>query len=82
MGRLVLQKGFDFELFILEERTDRNKLTNQIMALELDDTINFFGYKINPYPYVREADIFVISSYYSRKFREGALQKVEKNDFG
>ncbi|XCI75387.1 MAG: glycosyltransferase [Flavobacteriales bacterium] len=79
MGRLVLQKGFDrlinvchklrkqgfdFELCILGEGPDRNKLSDQIRALELDDIVKLVGYKINPYPYVRAADIFVMSSRY------------------
>lgn len=43
---------------------DRKKLVDQVRALQLKDTIKFLGYRINPYPYISAADVFVMSSRY------------------
>jgi glycosyltransferase involved in cell wall biosynthesis len=76
-GRLVHQKGFDVllkafrivskrepdaRLYILGEGDDRPKLEGLIRDYELSDVVTLMGFKSNPYPYFRFADLYVLSS--------------------
>lgn len=75
-GRLSLQKGFDIliqavsilkktrpvKLLILGEGVLREKLEEDIDRLSLDNDVRLVGFKANPYPYYRNADVFVLSS--------------------
>jgi glycosyltransferase involved in cell wall biosynthesis len=75
-GRLSFQKGFDIliqavsilkktrpvKLLILGEGILREKLEEDIGRLSLDNDVRLAGFKANPYPYYRNADLFVLSS--------------------
>lgn len=77
VGRLVPQKGFDLlipiiarlrkdglniHLYILGEGEDGDKLRDMSVALKVQDSIEFLGYKTNPYAYISKMDLFVCSS--------------------
>lgn len=77
-GRLVPQKGFDrlltvvghlqreglvFDLWILGDGPDLEKLMVLAHHLPEPDAVTFLGFQENPYPYMRTADIFVCSSF-------------------
>lgn len=77
IGRLTTQKGFDrlinavsrlskemfdFQVIILGEGPQYDKLLKQIHLLRLDDYILLKGFKSNPYPYLLAADAFISSS--------------------
>jgi glycosyltransferase involved in cell wall biosynthesis len=77
MGRLVEQKGFDlllaafaavsnkypdWSLVILGEGPLRKELENQVESLKLGTRVQLAGQVSNPYPMLRRADLFVISS--------------------
>ncbi|MBR5126517.1 MAG: glycosyltransferase [Oscillospiraceae bacterium] len=78
VGRLVEEKGFDrliqavseakkktdclFHIYIVGEGPERNRLEKMISDLGLGDTISLLGFQENPYPYLRNADAFVLSS--------------------
>lgn len=77
IGRLVGQKGYDrlvkiinqlkekydnFECWILGEGDDRASLENYISQNDLKKYIKLLGFKKNPYPYLKQADLFVCSS--------------------
>jgi glycosyltransferase involved in cell wall biosynthesis len=76
MGRLTRQKGYDVllkafaelcrqragKLLILGEGPLRPQLQTQIQELELQDKVRLAGFKANPYPYLTQADLFVLSS--------------------
>ena len=74
-GRLVEQKGFDLlleavsrcrhlpiRLAILGEGPKRAELEAQARALGILDRVHFAGFQPNPYPFLRWADAFVLSS--------------------
>lgn len=78
-GRLVHQKNFTylidtcaklqeagylFQLIILGEGPERQKLEHQINELNMYDCVKLQGFCANPYPYMREADIIICSSLY------------------
>lgn len=75
-GRLVVQKDYptllkaiklvskkkDVKLIILGEGDQRKKIEGMIHQLELSDKVYLKGNVSNPYPYMKEADLFVLSS--------------------
>lgn len=78
-GRLVDQKGQwhlirafsavtkeipEAKLIILGQGENEKYLSDLIKGLELENNVFLWGYKDNPYPYLRNADIFAFSSVY------------------
>ena len=63
ISKKLLDDGFDFELWILGEGKDKEKLSNLIVNLELMDRVKLLGYKDNPYKYIAKSDLYVCSSY-------------------
>lgn len=79
VGGLVHQKGYDRLLRIMKKIVDENKnvhlyilgegqqkdYLNKILKENLlENYVSLIGYKLNPYKYVKKADLFVCSSYY------------------
>jgi len=76
MGRLTRQKGFDIllrafaevrkqrsvRLLILGEGEDRNYLQNLCKELHIEQEVRLPGFVSNPYPYLANASVFVLSS--------------------
>lgn len=76
VGRLSRQKGFDvliqavikarettpIRLIILGEGSDRNKLKKIIEENNLENEISLPGFITNPFPYMKNAAVFVLSS--------------------
>lgn len=79
VGRLVQEKRFDIlikahklliddnvrhKLLILGVGPKEYELKDLIQQLKVEDTVELLGFKINPYPYIKNSDIFVMSSEY------------------
>lgn len=78
IGRLEEQKGFDrlveacaeikkainkkIHIYIVGEGTMRKTLEALIEKLNLQDEISLLGFQSNPYPYIKNADVFVLPS--------------------
>lgn len=76
VGRLVKPKGFDVlvkaiaklntrtpaRLIIVGEGPLHNEFTRLIHNLNLQDRIDLVGYRDNPYNFIKQADLFVLSS--------------------
>ena len=62
--RLLRDKGYSFELWILGEGPERRSLEELIQKYRLDDRISLLGFVENPYPCINKADILVCSSRY------------------
>lgn len=78
IGRLTPEKGFlrlcevinkiltynsNIELWILGEGCEQKALDEYIKQNNLEDCIKLLGFKNNPYPYLRKADLFVSASF-------------------
>jgi glycosyltransferase involved in cell wall biosynthesis len=78
IGRLIKEKGYDrllrivnkfkkegyrFHLYILGDGVLRDQFDDYINKQDLSDVVTIIGYKENPYKYLRNADLFVCSSY-------------------
>lgn len=74
-GRLTHQKGFDllvkelskiteikFHLYILGSGEMEQKLLNLISSLKLEEKVSLMGVVENPYKYMRNSDVFILSS--------------------
>lgn len=76
VGSLSLQKGFDillpvisklddrFHLSILGEGKEKKELTNLVKELKIEEKVDFLGFQDNPYKYMNQADIYILSSRY------------------
>jgi glycosyltransferase involved in cell wall biosynthesis len=78
VGRLTYQKDFstllrafatvrekmDARLVILGDGPDRRNLESLATKLDIENHVDFPGYVDNPYPYLKRADLFVLSSRY------------------
>lgn len=78
VGRLVEQKGFDrlldacvrlqreqagpFHVLIIGEGPERASLEQQLRAACLEGVVHLLGFQENPYPYLRQADGFLLTS--------------------
>lgn len=77
VGRLQEQKNFallieaakvmndrekDFELLILGDGEERTKLSNRINEYNLEGKVKLLGYIGNPYPYMKLADVYCMTS--------------------
>ncbi|WP_270340481.1 glycosyltransferase [Bacillus mobilis] len=78
VGRLIPEKGFDIlidafkelkkdtsftkKLIILGEGPEGDKLKEQVKNLRLEENVFLIGYKENPYTWIKNADLFVLSS--------------------
>ncbi len=63
-AKILLDEGFDFDLWILGEGEDRPILENYISANNLADNVKLLGFCNNPYPFIKIADLLVCSSNY------------------
>lgn len=59
---LVNDYGIDAEAWIVGQGEDKEKLMEQTRAAALEDRITFCGFHTNPYPFINEADLFVLTS--------------------
>ena len=77
VGRLAPQKGFDLiiqsmsllndkniKLYILGDGEEKENLLNLIKKLNLKERVFLLGRKSNPYVYMKNADLFILSSRY------------------
>ena len=60
----LLKEGLDYNLYILGEGEERKKLEQYIKDNNIEKNTFLLGFKRNPYPYIKEADIFISSSRY------------------
>lgn len=51
-------------LYIIGDGELRESLISKVNDLKLSDSISFLGMKSNPYPYIKMADMFILSSLY------------------
>lgn len=55
-------RGFDFEVWIVGEGQCGEKLKNLVNEKNLQENVKFMGFKSNPYPYMRNSDVFLLTS--------------------
>lgn len=56
------EKQQNIKLLIVGDGSERENLEKYIHELNLQNSIDFIGYTSNPYPYIRKADILILTS--------------------
>jgi len=54
----------DARLVLLGDGANRTELESLVTQLGIEEQVDFLGFKNNPYKYMRQADLFVLSSHY------------------
>lgn len=62
--KIVVNQGHDWQLKILGDGELRAEIQNKITNLGLANNIELLGHVDNPYPYMKAANAFVLSSYW------------------
>lgn len=62
--RKLKEKGNEFVWYIVGDGACREALQKEINAMDLNENVVLLGKQVNPYPYIREADIYLQPSHY------------------
>lgn len=62
--RQLLDEGFSHNIKIVGDGYDFQNIKNLKSKLQLDDTVEMLGFTDNPYPIIKNADFYVLSSRY------------------
>ncbi len=60
----LIEEGYKHNIYILGEGREYEDLNNYINRNNLNDTAHLLGFKKNPYPYLKQSDVFISSSRY------------------
>lgn len=63
----IKEAGYDFRWYILGEGELRESLTARISALGLEENVILAGIRSNPYPYIKDCDVFAQTSLFEGK---------------
>lgn len=58
----LLKEGFEHEIIIIGDGEERQNLEKQAQNLGVTESFTFLGTLLNPYPYVKNADYFILPS--------------------
>lgn len=61
---MFCKKRQDADLFLIGDGQDKEKLVECVKNHSIEKRIHFLGWKQNVYPYMKAADVFVLSSHY------------------
>lgn len=61
-ARILKDKGYDFTLWLIGNGPLEEEIRALVNKYDLNDCVKMLGLKENPYPYVKAADYFVLSS--------------------
>lgn len=62
VARVLDEKNKDFQLLILGEGEQREEIENKIKQYNLEEKVKMLGYIKNPYPYIKLADVYCMTS--------------------
>lgn len=63
----LVEKGYNFKWYLIGYGPDEELIKNLINEYQLQDTVIVLGKKDNPYPYIKECDIYAQPSRYEGK---------------
>ncbi len=62
--RKLLDEGLNHRIYVIGEGEEWNNLNTLAKKLNVEKSFIFLGKKINPYPYMKQADYFILASYF------------------
>ena len=75
-AKILKYKGFNYHWFFVGDGAEREKIENMIKEDALEEYISITGYMENPYPIIKNCDIYVQPSYeesYGRTIKEAII---------
>lgn len=66
-AKLLCDRGVDFSWYIIGEGEEREKIEKQIKENNVGNFVKLLGSKENPYPYIKNCDLFAQTSRYEGK---------------
>lgn len=57
------EKGYKFKIQLVGDGPNLEKITNMVKEKNVNDKVEILGLQTNPYPYIKNADFFVLTSY-------------------
>ena len=63
-AKYLKELGYEFKIQLIGDGPNLEKIINLVKELDVEDKVEVLGLKTNPYPYVKAADFFVLSSLY------------------
>lgn len=60
----LIKAGYKHTIYVIGDGKLRASIQNKITKLNLNATFVLLGKKENPYPYIKKADYFILTSYY------------------
>ena len=67
IAKILKNRGVSFKWYIVGDGGDYESINSSISQNELQEFIFMVGRKLNPYPYIKNADCFVLTSQYEGK---------------
>lgn len=64
ISKKLIDEGYRFKVYIIGDGEERENLEKDIINMNMQDNFILLGRKENPYPYVKNADAFLLSSRY------------------
>ncbi|PEU67247.1 glycosyl transferase, partial [Bacillus cereus] len=64
---ILVKKGYDLKWYLIGEGNVRVELERRIREEKLEKRVILLGIKENPYPYIKQADIYIQTSRYEGK---------------
>ena len=58
----LIDDGYKINSYLIGDGLEKEKLENDIKEQKIEDTFFMLGRKDNPFPYVKKADLFILSS--------------------
>ena len=65
--KLILEKGLNIKWYLIGYGTDEEIIRSKIKEFDMEDNVIILGKKINPYPYIKNCDLYVQPSRYEGK---------------
>lgn len=62
VARLLKKSGYTFKWFVVGDGPERNKLEELISKYDLNNDFILLGKRLNPYPYMKNCDVYVQTS--------------------
>jgi glycosyltransferase involved in cell wall biosynthesis len=62
-AKILKERNIDVDFWILGKGSQEKQLKEQLRQSQCEDMVHFLGYKDNPYPYIKSADVYLSSSY-------------------
>lgn len=64
---ILIKKGYSINWYLIGSGNKQNEIQKSATAKGIRDKVHFLGVRNNPYPYIKFADIFLLSSFYEGK---------------